>query len=485
MIAPESPIDSSRDETLGLHHWMERVLKEAERASLDFSPDPIHDLRVALRRCRSLAAGYMTIDYDKTWKALTKEARRLFKRLGELRDVQVMEDWVGRLEMQEDPVGSAMRAYLAKRRQELELRAKKALREFDRESWERWIQHLHRRTRSIPLAGAVFQLSTLNALKEAQRLHGEALRNRSAPAFHRLRIGIKKFRYLVENFLPLQHQEWGGDLKALQDWLGDVHDLAVFWETGMQIHAFPNAESRDRWRRRIDEVKAERIEKYRNKMLGKHSLWKIWRSGLPTVNRLTSLNLSMIQTWAKFQGINLRQAGMVRRLSLQLYDGLCPQTDSIPSGIMDRRTIMHAAALLHDVGKTKGKRNSEKLCDKLLQHLPIMPGFSTESLQLVKLVVHYSRIKFPNIGGTESADLPEEQSRAVMELAGILRLAVVLVRNSDSPIRKLIVEQSGESIIILIENYSEFGPLAEKAARARHLLEYSYRKPILIRNLTS
>ena len=163
MTQSEIPIDPSRDETFGLRHWMERVLQELERASLDFSPDPIHDLRVALRRCQSIAAGYMTIDPDKTWKALTKEARRLFKRLGKLRDAQVMEEWVGHLGIQEDPVCSAMRAYLAERRQELELGAIKALREFDRENWGRWTQRLARRARSIPLAGALFQLSALNA----------------------------------------------------------------------------------------------------------------------------------------------------------------------------------------------------------------------------------------------------------------------------------------------------------------------------------
>ncbi len=483
MIVPETTIDSSRDETFGLRHWMEQVLQEVERASLDFSPVTIHDLRVALRRCRYIAAGHMAIDPDKTWKTLTREARRLFKRLGELRDVQVMEEWIDRLGTQEDPVCAAMRTYLAERRQELELRATKALREFDRENWERWIQRLHKRARGIPLAGAVFQLGALNAWEEAHLLHGEALRNRSAPAFHRLRIGIKKFRYLGENFLPQRHQEWEGDLKELQDCLGDMQDLAVFWKTSLQIHAFPNAESRECWHRRINEERANRIEKYRNKMLGKQSLWKIWRSGLPPTNRLTSLNLSMIQTWAKFQGVNLKQAGMVRQLALQLYDGLRPQMNSIFSGIMDQRTILHAAALLHDVGNAKGKRKSEKLSDKLLERLPIMTGFSSEMLQLVRLVVHYSRIKIPNEGVAKSADLPEVQRMAVMEFAGILRLAAILVRNSEPPIRKLIVEQTGDSIIILAENYSEFGPLAEKVARARYLLEYSCRKPILIRNL--
>ena len=47
--------------------------------------------------------------------------------------------------------------------------------------------------------------------------------------YHRLRIAIKRFRYIVENFLPLQHAAWSDDLKQVQDLLGEVHDLDV-WE---------------------------------------------------------------------------------------------------------------------------------------------------------------------------------------------------------------------------------------------------------------
>jgi len=38
---------------------MERVLEECDRAAVDLAGDPVHDLRVALRRCRSLADGLM------------------------------------------------------------------------------------------------------------------------------------------------------------------------------------------------------------------------------------------------------------------------------------------------------------------------------------------------------------------------------------------------------------------------------------------
>ena len=48
----------------GLALWMERVLEECDRASVEFGADPVHDLRVALRRCRSMADGLRVMDPD-------------------------------------------------------------------------------------------------------------------------------------------------------------------------------------------------------------------------------------------------------------------------------------------------------------------------------------------------------------------------------------------------------------------------------------
>ena len=76
---------------------MLRVLEECEHVSTDFAPDPVHDLRVSLRRCRSLADGLMALDPDPNWKAMKKAGKRLFQRLGALRDIHVMMEWVEKL----------------------------------------------------------------------------------------------------------------------------------------------------------------------------------------------------------------------------------------------------------------------------------------------------------------------------------------------------------------------------------------------------
>ena len=59
-----SPLESH----FGIGHWMECVLQECEKAGRGFAPEPVHDLRVALRRCRSLADGMRFIDPDPSWK---------------------------------------------------------------------------------------------------------------------------------------------------------------------------------------------------------------------------------------------------------------------------------------------------------------------------------------------------------------------------------------------------------------------------------
>ncbi len=69
-----------------------------------------------------------------------------------------------------------------------------------------------------------------------------------------------------------------------------------------------------------------------------------------------------------------------------------------------------------------------------------------------------------------------------MELCSILRLARALYRNNNGTTRILKVELTDNSIIIYAAAYSELGPKAEKVARARHLLERTWERPVIIRN---
>src|SRR5919197_1471880 len=92
----------------GFSFWMQRVLEECDHASAEFAPDPVHDLRVALRRCRSMADGLMAVDPDPSWRAMKKSGKALFSSLGQLRDVQVTMEWVQRLGPNDDSESQAL-----------------------------------------------------------------------------------------------------------------------------------------------------------------------------------------------------------------------------------------------------------------------------------------------------------------------------------------------------------------------------------------
>ncbi|HXR09530.1 MAG TPA: CHAD domain-containing protein, partial [Candidatus Acidoferrales bacterium] len=331
---------------------------ERDRAAKKRDPDSVHDLRVALRRCRSMADGLMAMDPDPEWKATKKAGKRLFQRLGALRDVQIMMEWIEKLHpsasnvawapslvlLQEaensadagpaapstkpaandplDPAAHALLQILQARETEQKREARGALEEFDRKQWRQWSRSLPLRAARIRPGSAVFKHLALERWTAARELHVRALRNRSQIAFHTLRIGIKRFRYIVENFLPAEHKAWSNDLKHMQDLLGEVHDLDVLWATALASHVFPDEASRQSWHAQIVEERTRRIDEYRQKTVGPDSLWNVWRAGLPQGKQIEAVATLRMKLWAKALDPDFVHSERVTRFALELYDSL-------------------------------------------------------------------------------------------------------------------------------------------------------------------
>ena len=469
--------------TTGLALWMERVLEECDRASVEFGADPVHDLRVALRRCRSMADGLLVMDPDPAWKEMKKAGKELFGELGELRDAQVMEEWVRSLGTPDDPVTIALLQFLGSREAHLKQQAAVGLQKFDRKQWRRWIASLPRRAAKMRPGSVVFKHLALERWTEAYELHHRALRNRSHVAFHRLRIGLKRFRYIVENFLPEQHAAWSDDLKELQDTLGEVHDLDVLWTTAIQVNAFPDADSRSKWHSRIIEERARRIEKYRAKMLGRDSLWQVWRGQLPAGNQIESAALSRLKLWASFLDPDFKHSIHVARLAVQLFDGLPSKRPPNDSERIDERAILQAAALLHDVGRSKKETNHHKATYNLVRRLTPPLSWTEERLRWVGIVARYHRGALPRVGQKTLMGLSESQRQSILRLAGILRLANAFDSERDSRIQRLEVREQTGFLEIGAQGYSPRDRMAESIAAARHLLETVYRRPVMVKPL--
>jgi CHAD domain-containing protein len=472
----------------GLAFWMERALEECGRASMDFAPDPVHDLRVALRRCRSMADGLMAMDPNPDWKKMKKAGKRLFSSLGDLRDVQVMQEWVHRLDSPSldglsDPVTAKLRDFLALRETQLKHEAAEALQQFDRKQWRKWSKSLPGRAARLKTGSLIFKHLALERWSEARQLHRRALRDRSQVAFHRLRIGLKRFRYIVENFLPEQHAAWGRDLKNLQDLLGEVHDLDVLWATAVQVNAFPDAEARSRWHAKIREERGRRIESYREKMLGKASLWDTWRAELPRGEQAKSAAWKRLRLWAAALDPNVKHSTHVARLALQLYDGLAADGRASELSAKHEREIVRLAALLQDVGRSRGEKGHHKATFRLIRRLAPPIGLSGPLLHMAGIVARYHRGALPRSGQEALRGLSGAQRAEALRLAGVLRLANAFDAAHDGRIQRLEVHRHNGFMIIAAEGYSARDRTAENIAAARHLLEIVYRRPVMVKAL--
>jgi CHAD domain-containing protein len=522
---------------------MLRVLEECDNVSPDFGSDPVHDLRVSLRRCRSLADGLMALDPDPDWKAMKKAGKRLFQRLGDLRDIHVMEEWVEKLdpmkgraqeESESASVGrtlfearsasiaingapsiaagpaQALSKILSAREQEQQREAKAALEEFDRKQWRQWSKSLPARAARIRPGSVLFKHLALERWTEARSLHSRALRNRSQSALHALRIGIKRFRYIVENFLPAEHRFWSDDLKEMQDLLGEVHDLDVLWTTAVLCHIFSDEHSRQLWQKRILSERAKRIDRYRARMMGPNSLWQVWRAGLPQGKQIQELATRRMKLWASGLDPDFSHSERVASLALQLYDGLLastwqPAVDSVAS-----RSSLLAAALLHDVGKSKGEKGHHKTSLDLIRKHGNPLGWKEADLQRAAIVARFHRGSLPTRRHKSLRDLLPDEQKATIQLAAILRLANALDASHDGNIRRIRVENSqpkngpvkprtnrsrrvngfllkkpalapNQALLIAAEGYSPFGPSAQAVAAERHLLETVLRRPVIVR----
>jgi exopolyphosphatase/guanosine-5'-triphosphate,3'-diphosphate pyrophosphatase len=306
------------------------------------------------------------------------------------------------------------------------------------------------------------------------------LHNPSPAGFHRLRIGLKRFRYVVENFLPLQHAAWSGDLKQVQDLLGDVHDLDVLWSVIAPANVFPDAEARSRWQQRIHERRVQRIEAYQKKMMGNDSPWQAWRAELPSGEEIQSAAVLRLKLWASLLDPDFKHSVHVSRLALQLYDGLTAN-GLVSNSQRGNRAILGMAALLHNVGRSKDEKGRHKTSFRMIRGLVPPLGWRKQDLLTVGIVARYHRGALPGAGQKTLLGLPVNQRKDISRLAAILRLANAFDAARDGRIRALEVRSRNGFLLIAAQGYSSRDRTAEAIAAARHLLETVCRRPVMVR----
>jgi CHAD domain-containing protein len=467
-------------ESSGLDFWMSGVIQECENVRRDFTAGSVHDLRVALRRCRSIADGLMSFDPHPAWKLMKDQGKRLFRQLGALRDIQVMIELILRFAPTDDPAALMMVNYLKIQERVHKESASEAVQDFNLKDWASWSRLLPSRVRRIPVEDMAFQHLALQRWTEARALHSQALRNRSHACYHRLRIGLKKFRYTVENFLPSRHVLWGVDLRELQDLLGEMHDLYVLWQAALKIKAVYDEKTRNQWQKWITQEFKRLLARYREKTIGSNSLWTAWRSKLPAADQLEDAGLARLRQWASFRDPDFVYADHLAKLALQLYEGLKSIGLLESPALPNSSHVLQTAALLHGVGRMISQKKYQQLSYRMIRRIDPPLGWSEETLRRIALVARFHRGAIPHFYQKAFGNVPREQIKAIVLLCGILRLAWAFDRLCQHRIRTLGVKRNGNALIITAPGYLNDDRASEKLAAARHLLETACNLPILI-----
>ncbi|HEX4544395.1 MAG TPA: CHAD domain-containing protein [Candidatus Acidoferrum sp.] len=481
-MATVAPISTgARAEHRDLSFWMDRVLKELENLRASPDPDAVHDLRVAIRRCRSVAGAMEEVDPDPAWPAMRKAARKLFRSLGALRDAQVMHEWVKKLVPETDSVRAHLQSAFESNEPRLREEALRVAGKFDQKSWKRFARALRQRAHLVPPGSLAAECLALERFEDAKELHTKALRTEKPKPWHALRIGLKRFRYTVESLLPEQYAACSDNLKRLQHMLGEIHDLDGLSEIVNKSNFVETEDSLKLWHEVIARERHERLETYRQLTLGRTSIWNTWRAGLPTNGRIEAAAHARLRATARAVDPRVGRTSQISRIATAIYEAL-KRSNAAPSfrdAALHR--ILLAAARLQGVVDANADESSPKAARKFLLDLALPPGWSNQEWELLATVVRYHRGAEPSVKSGPFSKLSAEQQNSVRVLAGVLRLARALRKCGVESGAGLRAEKSSEAIVFRVPALGDDVETASRLAAGKHLLEEYLGMPIILK----
>jgi exopolyphosphatase/guanosine-5'-triphosphate,3'-diphosphate pyrophosphatase len=136
----------------------------------------------------------------------------------------------------------------------------------------------------------------------------------------------------------------------------------------------------------------------------------------------------------------------VAKVALDVFD----QTRSLHDLGNEDRKVLHAAALLHDIGQFVSYRGHHKHSHYLISNSEL-PSFSNREMQLVANVARYHRKADPSPNHLSFAALTENEQQRVIGLSAILRLADSLDREHVQRVRDVRVRISDQEVTLWLE----------------------------------
>lgn len=172
-------------------------------------------------------------------------------------------------------------------------------------------------------------------------------------------------------------------------------------------------------------------------------LREIESESLPPVPDVEDKKLRDVFAVGRRYGYEESHALQVADLAEKIFDALAPHYKLSRHG----RTLLSAAALLHDVGYHISHESHHKHSYYLIKHSE-MTGFSEIEKTIIANIARYHRGSLPKEKHLDFMQLGESERQGVMRLGAILRLAEALDRGHENRITDIKFKREKQEVVL-------------------------------------
>ncbi len=199
-------------------------------------------------------------------------------------------------------------------------------------------------------------------------------------------------------------------------------------------------------------------------------LRRVEAESLPPVPDVEDKRLRGVFAIGRRYGYEEKHALQVADLAEKMFDQIAPLYN------LERhlRTLLSAAALLHDVGYHISHESHHKHSFYLIKHSEIT-GFSENEKFVIANTARYQRGSMPKDSHTDFMKLPEKDRRTVIELGAILRIAEGLDHGYESRIKDVKFKRDGQNLHLTLFAREDCAAELKAVERKKDLFEAAFK----------
>jgi exopolyphosphatase/guanosine-5'-triphosphate,3'-diphosphate pyrophosphatase len=199
-------------------------------------------------------------------------------------------------------------------------------------------------------------------------------------------------------------------------------------------------------------------------------LRRIEAEKLPPVPDVEDKRLRSVFAVGRRYGYEETHALQVADLAEKMFDQIAPLYN------LERhlRTLLSAAALLHDVGYHISHESHHKHSLYLIKHSEIT-GFSENEKLVIANTARYQRGALPKESHSDFMKLPESDRRTVTELGAILRIAEGLDHGYESRIKDVKFRRDGQNMHLTLFAHEDCSAELKAVERKKDLFEATFK----------